>query len=114
MDFDIFDIEDASQQNLSVQTRTDMCIAFGEIIIKAGYKVGIYSNMNRLLTWIDLNQIPEEYSIWVASYGANDGTIPGDKFKFPGEHDIWQYTSKGKLDGIDKLVDLNICYKKYF
>ena len=109
-----FDIEDSCQENLSVKTRTDMCIAFGEIIIKAGYKVGIYSNMNRLLTWIDLKQIPDEYSIWVASYGLNDGKIPGDKFKFPGEHDIWQYTSQGKLDGIEKPVDLNICYKKYF
>ena len=109
-----YDIEDASQANLSKETRTQMCLAFGQVILNAGYKVGIYSNMNKLLTWIDLNQIPDEYSIWVASFGINDGNIPGDKFKFPGEHDIWQYTSKGTIDGIEGYVDMNICYKKYF
>lgn len=109
-----FDIEDKTQVNINKQTQTDMCKAFGEIIKANGFKVGIYSSSYWLLTKIDLAQIPSDYAIWVASFGIDDGNIPGDKYKFPGEHDIWQYTSKGKLDGIEGYVDMNICYKRIF
>ena len=45
-----YDVEDEKYQGkLSVQTRTDMVLAFGEIIKNAGYKVGLYSNMNRII-----------------------------------------------------------------
>lgn len=110
-----FDIEDDKYQgNLSKQLRTDMANAFCKILKDAGYKAGIYSSATWLLTKLDLTQIPQDYSIWVASWGVNDGEIPGDKFKFPGNHDIWQYTSKGSIDGIEGDVDFNICYNRYW
>ena len=62
---------------------------------------------------IDLAQIPSSYDIWVASYGTNNGSVPASKYEFAGNHDIWQYTSTGKIDGISGNVDFNISYKKY-
>ena len=108
-----YDMEDKAQNGASKDTKTQMCIEFCEILKKAGYKVGIYSSKNWLTNYIDLNKIPDDYNIWVASYGTNDG-LPQENVKFPGNHDIWQYTSTGKMDGISTNVDFNICYKKYW
>ncbi len=109
-----YDLEDPSQDGIDRQTKTDMCMAFCNIIKSAGYKVGIYTNKNRLITQIDLNKIPNDYSIWVASYGPNNGDVPDDIYQYTGNHDIWQYTSTGRVNGINGNVDFNICYKKYF
>ena len=108
-----FDIEDNTQNSLSKQDKTNICKAFGEIVQKAGYKVGIYSSKYWLMHQIDLAQIPSSYDIWVASYGTNNGSVPASKYEFAGNHDIWQYTSTGKIDGISGNVDFNISYKKY-
>lgn len=45
--------------------------------------------------------------IWIPSYGINDGTIANStKPKYP--YDLWQYTSKGVVDGItENTVDMN-------
>ena len=110
-----YDIEDPTQETtLSKQTKTEMCLAFGRVMQGAGYKAGIYSSKDWLINEIDLNQIPEDFSIWVASWGKNDGNVPGEEYQFPGYHDIWQFTSTGHLDGIDGEVDMNICYRRYF
>lgn len=108
-----FDIEDNTQNSLSKQDKTNICKAFGEIVQNAGYKVGIYSSKYWLMNQIDLAQIPSSYDIWVASYGTNNGSVPASKYEFAGNHDIWQYTSTGRIDGINGNVDFNISYKKY-
>ena len=108
-----YDMEDKAQNGASKDTKTQMCIEFCEILKKAGYKVGIYSSKNWLTNYIDLSKIPDDYNIWVASYGTNDG-LPQENVKFPGNHDIWQYASTGKMSGISTNVDFNICYKKYW
>ena len=108
-----YDMEDKAQNGASKDTKTQMCIEFCEILKKAGYKVGIYSSKNWLTNYIDLTKIPDDYNIWVAAYGTNDG-LPQENVKFPGNHDIWQYTSTGRMDGISTNVDFNICYKKYW
>ncbi|WP_076647332.1 GH25 family lysozyme [Latilactobacillus sakei] len=45
--------------------------------------------------------------IWIPSYGINDGTIANStKPKYP--YDLWQYTSKGVVDGItENTVDMS-------
>ena len=108
-----YDIEDEAQYGANNDEKTQMCIEFGKILKSAGYKVGIYSSKNWLTNYINLNEIPDDYDIWVSSYGTNDG-LPQEEVKFPGNHDIWQYTSTGKIDGISGNVDFNICYKKYW
>lgn len=107
-----FDIENEKQANLSTALRTAMCKAFCDILKQNGLKPGIYSNVNKLNTWMNMDQIPSDVSIWVAGWGYNDGLVPGDKYKYAKNHDIWQYSSQGTIDGISGIVDLNITFKK--
>lgn len=105
-----FDIEDNTQINLGKQKTAEMTIAFGEIIKQAGFKPGVYSYYYFLFNYMDLSMIPSDYEIWVADFGkSNDGQLPSDIFKYS-KYDMWQYSEKGKIDGIEGYVDLNIRY----
>lgn len=36
-----------------------------------------------------------------------------DKTNYSGAYGIWQYSEKGRVDGINGNVDLDICYKDF-
>lgn len=108
-----YDLEDDSQINLGRETLSKMAIAFGEVLQKAGYKVGLYSYSYWLDTYMDMSMIPDDYALWVANYGENTGELPENIYKYAETHDIWQYTDQGKVDGISGNVDMNICYTKF-
>lgn len=105
-----FDIEDKFQSGLSKEKITDICLAFCETIKQAGYKTGIYANKDWWTNKIDITRLPEDYTIWVAAYGKNDGYIPDEIYQYKGKHDIWQYTSTETIPGIGVNVDMNISY----
>ena len=111
-----FDIEDGSQISLGKDVITQMSIEFCEILKKAGFnKVGVYSYSYWLENYMYISKLPKDYSIWVANYGKNDsGELPDNIFKYADTYDIWQYSSSGRVNGINGNVDMNICYKKYF
>ena len=44
------------------------------------------------------------YRVWVAQYYS--------KVTYKGRYDVWQYTSKGKVDGISGNVDMNYWYNR--
>ena len=72
-----------------------------------GYKMGIYSS--RSAFWNEKMSDPwyDNISKWVAEYG--------DKVNgFNRPYDIWQYTSKGRVNGINGNVDMNISYNSIF
>ena len=101
-----YDIEDKSQATLSKSTLTKMCETFCETIEKAGYWAGIYANKYWLTTHLDYKYLEKKYTIWVAQYN--------NKNTYSGKYDMWQYTSKGKVNGINGNVDMNILYKDIF
>ena len=103
-----YDVE--AQENLEKSTITNMCNAFYSIIKNAGYKPGIYASKYYLMYKIDVNKLPTDCSIWVASYGKNDGMVPKDTYRYNENFDIWQFTSTGKIDGIDGDVDFDLKY----
>ena len=105
-----FDVEDKSQEILTKEQITEICLTFCETIKEAGYKVGVYANKYWWMDKIDITKLPEDYTIWVASYGLDDGYIPEDIYQYNGKHDIWQYTSSETLPGIEGNVDMNISY----
>ena len=77
-------------------------IVFGDIIEKAGYWCGIYAN----LYWWEmiLQKGLERFTKWVAQYNV--------ACEYDGANlDIWQYSSKGRIDGIGGNVDMNECYR---
>lgn len=104
-----YDVEDGSVSGLSKETLTAIIKEFCETIENAGYKAGIYASKSWLNSKIDIEQL-KQYSIWCAVYGKNDGNVPTDSYKYQGTHDIWQYTSRGYVEGINGRVDMNIMY----
>ncbi len=72
-----------------------------ETIQNAGYEAGIYGARN----WFGNNLLMDQlgdYIIWLAEYRE----VP----IYQGYYHMWQYSSKGSIDGIDGNVDLNISY----
>ena len=86
---------------LEADERTKIHKAFLETIASAGYETGIYASRNWLNDELDMTEV-SEYRTWLAEYAD----IPVyDKY-----YHMWQYTSKGSVDGIETRVDLNLCY----
>ena len=102
--FDTEFISGGRANSLSVSARTAIAKAFCETVRNAGYMPGIYSNYYWLRDNLKMSQL-EMYSVWVAHYA--------DKCGYPGRYDMWQYTSKGRVPGINEDVDLNISYVGY-
>lgn len=101
-----YDIEDKSQENLGKTTLTNMCIAFCDRIEKAGYWAGIYANKYWLTSILNAEELQKRYTIWVAQYNKEN--------TYKGRYDMWQYTSSGKVNGINGNVDMNILYRDIF
>lgn len=92
----------ARTRELTKEERTQYCIAFCEKIREAGYTPMIYGNLKTFMLMLDLEQL-EDYDKWIADYG--DGVY------YPYAFRIWQYTDKGRVDGIGTDVDLNISFE---
>lgn len=99
------DFEEASQFRLGKVTCSAMAEAFLEIVERAGYFVGIYSSKSGLENYIDAS-IRKKYSVWVAHVGVN-------KTSYSMPFDMWQYSWKGRIDGISGDVDCNYAYKDF-
>lgn len=80
----------------------ERAIIFGEIIEKAGFWCGIYASLS---WWRSYLVGLDRFTKWVAYWGSNNGKA-NTKPNIEGL-DLWQYTSKGKVNGIRGNVDLN-------
>ena len=87
---------------LDAETRTLVCEAFCRTIENAGYKAGIYASRNWFNNNLQTEKL-EQYQIWLAEYRS----VP----LYQGYYQMWQYTSKGKIDGISGNVDIDISYQ---
>ena len=98
-----FDIEDsATQGGLTTAERDAMVMAFCNTVRAAGYQAGVYAN-----TWWFKNYLtPSSYPGWVSIWIARWAETP----EYNGRFDIWQYSSKGSVSGINGNVDMNISY----
>ena len=106
LDYPIFiDTEGAGgngrADGLDVETRTLVCEAFCRTIENAGYEAGVYGSRNWYNNRLEADKL-EDYCIWLAEYRS----VP----IYQGYYQMWQYTSKGSIDGIDGNVDMNISY----
>ena len=97
-----YDIEERKILNQGKENVSKIAKTFLEEVEKNGYLVGIYSSASFLENLFD-DEIKEKYIIWVAQWGKNI-----DKPKYNGRWDIWQYSSKGNIDGVQsQFVDLD-------
>ena len=106
---------DWQQKNLTKTQLESFINAFKDIIEKAGYTFGIYCNLN----WIS-NILPasaKDHPLWIARYPYEDkGVIREDLRIDSGDYKNcigWQYSSKGKVSGINGNVDMDVFYKDY-
>lgn len=87
--------------NLDVATRTAVCEAFCNTIENEGYMAGVYASRNWYQNRLETEKL-EQFYIWLAEYRSEP--------LYKGSYQMWQYTSKGQIDGIEGNVDLNISY----
>ena len=87
---------------LDTKTRTAVCLAFCETIRRAGYEAGIYASKNWFNNNIDTSVLTDDIYVWLAEYG--------DAVTYDKKYHIWQYTSSGRVLGIEGRVDLNLSY----
>lgn len=74
--------------------------AFLDYIKSAGYKPMLYAGKNPVKTYWEPS-VASKYDFWLAHYT--------EATEYTGKFFMWQYTSSGKVNGIDGRVDLNIC-----
>lgn len=71
---------------------------------KAGYRVGIYASTSWIYDYYEGYPLLNNRSLWVADYRGYCG--------YSGDHDMWQYSDKAKVDGIPYgYADINVLYR---
>lgn len=106
LDYPIFiDTEGAGgsgrADGLDKETRTLVCEAFCRTVSNAGIRGGVYASRNWYNNNLDMNRL-DAYYIWLAEYRSAP--------LYQGYYQMWQHSSKGKVDGIKGNVDLDIAY----
>lgn len=97
-----YDIEDKCQDSLSKQELTDIAVAFLEEMRPTGLNLGVYANLYFWNNRLDSERL-NGYGRWVAQWS--------DECTYEGTYQLWQYTDKGNVSGIDGNVDMDIWYK---
>lgn len=107
------------QNSISKIARTQVINTFVSVIKSQGKEPMLYSNKSWLENQIDLSQISCKiwYAMWPgeeAEEGETGRNVPNndayekDETKYPDmKVEIWQYSDKGQVEGIEPLVDLN-------
>lgn len=109
LEYPIFiDMEDADNYKLKnkvdYSTCVEICEFFCDYIEKAGYYAGIYANLDWFNNKINSKRL-DRFDKWVAQWSS--------QCDYEKTYGIWQYTSKGEINGIDGYVDLNYSFKDY-
>lgn len=97
--------------NIDKNLMTNMAIAFLARVKERGYIPVIYTNRDYMQNYFDMDKITKKIGkvyVWFALYGVNN--LPENELKVT---DVWQYTSKGKLDGVNGNVDMNKFYTEF-
>ena len=93
---------DGRADKLTPDQRTAVCQAFCQTIRNAGYEAGIYASKNWFNNNLKTEILPDNIYLWLAEYG--------DAVTYEGKYHLWQYTSSGRVGGIEGRVDLNLSY----
>lgn len=103
-DWELIVGDSARTDAMTVDNLADACISFCERVKSAGYTPMIYQNKNTTMFKLDLPKL-QDYDFWLAEYG--------EKPTYYYEYQMWQYSSTGKVPGINGEVDMNISFKDY-
>ena len=105
---------DSRMFSLSADERTQNALAFLQSIEKYGYKGMFYGSKNDLEDaniW-NVKLLEKQYKIWVAQYSSP--TYPQkENPDYYGKYDMWQYTNRGIVPGVDGNCDMVLSYSEY-
>lgn len=99
-----FDLEERSQFAKGKEFCSDLVKTFCGELENVGYFAGLYISRSPLQTFIS-EEVAKRYALWVAEYS--------DRCRYGGSYGMWQYSCKGKVNGISGDVDLDECYIDY-
>lgn len=99
------DMEDDSLVSLGRDQLTNIVIAYNTVIEQGAFWAGVYANYYWFDNLLNKAEIKRLYTTWIADYTG------GGENKYRGEYDMWQYSSTGRITGIDGDVDTNILYR---
>lgn len=109
------DMEDSTIKVLSKSALTKIIEAEAKILKQNGYNVGIYCNRDWYLNVLEGEKLAKTYPFWIARYPSKDtgafnanSTLSPEKFAA-----AWQYSQRGKVDGISGYVDLDVAFKSF-
>ena len=84
--------------NLDKETRTKLLKIILDKLKSKGYDCGVYASTSWLNTRLNMSKL-SGYKVWVAQYNTT--------CTYSGKYNMWQYSSKGQIDGINGNVDLS-------
>ena len=90
---------DARTKNMDARTLTDIQLHFCGQMKKMGYQPMVYFNWHQSENLYYLSEL-EDYPFWLALYQ--------DRMTYPWKVEMWQWTSSGKVPGIQGNVDINV------
>lgn len=87
---------------LEAKDRTMALQAFCETIRSGGYDAGVYASKNWFNNRLDISRLSADNVTWLAEYN--------DKPTYGATYQMWQYSSAGRINGIEGRVDMNVSY----
>lgn len=100
-----YDFEDPQYLKFTREANAAICKAFLEEMESLGYYVSLYTYANFAKDNLNMDEL-SRWDFWVAAY-QNPLTA------WTGPYGMWQYSSTGRVDGIQTNVDLNRTDKDY-
>lgn len=91
------DLEENNSKGFAKQAAN----VFGDEIEKSGYWCGVYASLS---WWENYLKGLERFTKWVAHWDVDKPGI---------DCDMWQYSSNGRVSGINGRVDMNYCYRDF-
>lgn len=101
-DFELFNQK--RTKGVNIKRINDNAVKFLDYLRAHGYMGMLYTNLNAINNRWNL-ELFEGFKLWYAQYI--------DEVTYEGKYDMWQYTDRGRIDGIKGYVDLNESYLDY-
>jgi GH25 family lysozyme M1 (1,4-beta-N-acetylmuramidase) len=100
LDSEIADVKNKQgrSDNLDRETRTKLLKIILDKLKSKGYDCGVYASTSWLNNRLNMSKL-SGYKVWVAQYNTT--------CTYNGKYDMWQYSSKGQIDGVSGNCDVS-------
>ena len=112
----VYDCEGFKDSNsrmytLTAEQRTQNAITFLDTVAKSGYDGMFYGSKADLTdkTAFNTAEIEKKFKVWIAQY-KNPPYPQSQTPDYNGKYDMWQYTNKGIVSGVEGNCDMVVSY----